>query len=185
MPTRQKGMVEMGLFDFLKKSNSNTFSQSPASKNVVWRNAQGVITCPGDACPKGCDDSCPIYLNTQAVMLMQIGQGPKAIPIYEKALVIAPDFYDAWNNLGGIYGQMGNYSKAYECYKKARELNKVKPNPVFGLMLTSRDLGKYEACIYWCDIYKTLSRDGREIAIRDEANRKLGNKPQSDNTVKY
>ena len=173
----------MGLFDFLKKSNSSVESESSGFRNVVWRDSRGHITCPGDSCPKDCDNTCPIYLNTQAVMLMQIGQGAKAIPIYENALDIAPDFYDAWNNLGGIYGQMGNYLKAYQCYKKARELNSVKPNPVFGLMLTSRDLGKYEECLSWCELYKTLSNDGREKAIQDEVNLKLGKEPQSNKTI--
>jgi Tfp pilus assembly protein PilF len=57
----------------------------------------------------------------------------------KKALEIAPDFYDAWNNLGGIYGGQGKYQTAYEHYMKAHECNPQKPNPVFGLMLTSQD----------------------------------------------
>ena len=157
----------MGLF--------NLFGKKETTKKLVWRNAQGVIACPGDSCPKDCDDSCPIYLNTQAAMLMSIGQGEKAIPLYLKALEIALDFYDAWNNLGGIYGGQGDYQKAYNHYLKAHELIPQEPNPVFGLMLTSRDLKPYEECIKWCDLYKTLSRDGRDIQIRNAANAALGN----------
>lgn len=164
----------MGLFNWNKKNDSS----------VVWRNSQGIIACPGDSCRKECDNSCPIYLNTQAITLMQMGEGSKAIPIYEEALKIAPDFYDAYNNLGGIYGQMGNYQKAYDCYKKARELNQKKPNPVFGLMLTSRDLGKYDECLEWCDIYKTLARDGRDVPIRNAVNQKLG-KSSSTKTNRF
>ena len=163
----------MGLFDF--------FSKKSKGGKVVWRNAQGIITCPGDSCPKNCDDTCPIYLNTQAAMLMSIGQGVKAIPLYKKALEIAPDFYDAWNNLGGIYGGQGEYQTAYDHYAKAHECNPQKPNPVFGLMLTSRDLGKYEECIKWCDLYKTLSRDGRDVPIRNEALAALGQPAGSAN----
>ena len=70
---------------------------------------------------------------------MSIGQGEKAIPLYLKALEIAPDFYDAWNNLGGIMVVKETTRKAYNHYLKAHELNPQKPNPVFGLMLTSRD----------------------------------------------
>lgn len=152
--------------ELFRKSRKNT-------NTAVWRNAAGKIDCPGDGCMGECDDTCPIYLHTEAMMITQFGQCAKAIPFLEKALQIAPDFYDAWNNLGGIYGQLSEYQKAYDCYKKARELNTVKPNPVFGLMITSRDLGKYEECIYWCDVYKTLSDDGRDIAIRNVAARKL------------
>ena len=163
----------MGLFDFFTKKSSG--------KKSVWRNAQGVIACPGDSCPKDCDDTCPIYLNTQAAMLMSIGQNVKAIPLYKKALDIAPDFYDAWNNLGGIYGGQGEYQNAYNHYFKAHELNPQKPNPVFGLMLTSRDLGRFEECIKWCDLYKTLSRDGRDVPIRNVALTALGRAAENTN----
>lgn len=163
---------------FFRKKNT-------ASTKEVWRNAKGEITCPGDSCPKDCDDTCPVYLNTQAAFLIQSGLNNKAIEIYEKALLIAPDFYDAWNNLGGIYGGKGNYQKAYDCYKKAHDLNATRPNPVYGLILTSRDLGKLEECISWCDVYRTLSRDGRERAILDEVNRKLGKNAQSNFFNKY
>ena len=51
----------MGLFNFSKKKNK--------SNTPVWRNVNGQIVCPGDACAKECDDTCPIYLNTQCLML--------------------------------------------------------------------------------------------------------------------
>lgn len=163
----------MGLFDLFSRKNKNS--------KVVWRNTQGIIDCPGDSCPKDCDDTCPIYLNTQAAMLMAINQSIEAIRLYKKALEIAPDFYDAWNNLGGLYGGQGDYQAAYEHYLKARECSPQKPNPVFGLMLTSRDLGNFEECIKWCDIYKTLSSDGKDIPIRNKALAALGQTTENAN----
>ena len=132
------------------------------------------ITCPGDSCPKDCDNSCPIYLNTQAAMLMAVGRLDKALSMYKEALRIAPDFYDAWNNLGSIYGQQGDYQVAYEHYSKAHELYPHKSSPVFGLMITSRDLKKYEECLNWCDLYKSLSNDGKDISVRNAALVALG-----------
>lgn len=41
-------------------------------------------------------------------MLIQKNQDEKAISLYEKALAIAPNFYDAWNNLAGVYGSQGD-----------------------------------------------------------------------------
>lgn len=142
-------MGKMGIFR-KRKNDPN---------QVVWRNASGEIECPGDSCPKDCDNSCPIHLNTQAAMLLSIGMTDKAIPIFEQMIAIAPDFYDAWNNLGAVYGGKGNYQKAYECYKKAHELSPKKPAPVFGLGLTTKDLKKYEECLMWCDEYDKLSHD--------------------------
>ena len=140
---------------------------SKAAKHVVWRNEDGQIVCPGSSCPQDCGHDCPIYINTDAAMLMMNKNYTTAIELYEKAVKIAPDFYDAWNNMGGCYGGKGDYEKAYDCYLKASECNPNKPNPVYGLALSTRDLGKYDECLQWCDIYDDLCDDGRCNSIRD------------------
>ena len=115
----------MGFFDLFKNSTTGE----------VWRNKSGKIACPGDRCPKECDSTCPIYLNTQAIQLMITGNSLGAIPLYEEAVKIAPDFYDAWNNMAALYGDSRNFEKAYECYIKAHECAPNKPQPLFGLAL--------------------------------------------------
>lgn len=162
----------MGLFDGFKKKRDN--------KKMVWRNVNGQIVCPGDACPKDCDDTCPIYLNTQCAMLMQIGASDKALELYKKALEIAPDFYEAYNNMAGIYGQQGEYREAYNCFLKAHELNKIRPNPVYGLALCCRDLGKTEECIKWCEEYSRLAIDNRLADLYSEMKAKLGDEVEED-----
>lgn len=149
----------MGLFSRNKKE----------ANRVVWRDSSGKIYCPGDDCPKDCDDSCPIYLNTQASFLCQQGMNVRALPIFEKIIAIAPDFYDAWNNMGAIYGGQGDYRKAHDCYIKAHELAPTRPAPLFGLALTSRDLKCYDECIKWCDAYDRISGDHRLDAVRNTA----------------
>ena len=165
----------MGLFNKRKdKGNS-----------VVWRDASGKITCPGDNCPKDCDDTCPIYLNTQAGMMCQIGMGDKAMPIFQKIIEIAPDFYDAWNNMGGVYGGQGQYQKAYDCYLKAHEISPDRPAPVFGLGLTTRDLKRYEECLKWCDEYDRIFKDHRLDDTRNIALAALGKPTQKRTTPKF
>ena len=154
----------MGFFGKKKKGPSRE----------VWRNERGEIACTGEYCPDGCMETCPIHMHTLAMALLRIGQPEKAASLYRKALDIAPDFYDAWNNLGMIYGGMGSYRKAHDHYARAHTLKPQKPNPVFGLMRSSLDLGQYEECISWCDLYQTLSFDGQDRPIRDEANKRLG-----------
>ncbi len=165
----------MGLFGIFKNKNDNG--------KVVWRNVNGQIVCPGDACPKDCDDTCPIYLNTQCAMLMRIGAGDKALEIYKKALEIAPDFYDAYNNMAGIYGGQGRYQEAYNCYMKAHELNKVRPNPVYGLALCCRDLGRPEECIKWCEEYSRLAIDNALADLYNEMKAKLGGEVEGDEST--
>ena len=138
----------MGLFGKKKKYSENI---------VPWRDKDGKLVCNEKLCPKECDKSCPIHMHTLAITLAQMGSVNAAIETYKKVLDVAPDFYDAWNNLAGFYGQKGEYQKAYECYLKARELNKEKPNPLYGLVLTTRDLGKYEECLKWCDEYDKIA----------------------------
>ncbi len=152
----------MGILDIFKSSsNSNT--------RVVWRNASGKIVCPGDRCPKKCDDTCPIHLNTQAAKIIMTGNGSMAIPLYEKAVRLAPDFYDAWNNMAALYGQDGNYEKSFECYRKAHECAPDKAQPLYGLALVTRDLKRYEECVIWCDEYKKLTKDNKADTIKNEA----------------
>lgn len=145
------------------------FSKKNVANKVVWRDTTGRINCPGDSCPKECDATCPIYLNTQASVFCSRGMNTRALRLFEQIIAIAPDFYDAWNNMGSIYGGQGNYQKAHDCYAKAHELAPLRSAPLFGLALTARDLNRYEECLKWCDEYDSISRDHRLDSVRTKA----------------
>ena len=155
----------MGLFSFRDNNQGGE----------VWRDSKGKIRCLGDRCPKECDGSCPIYLNTQAAMFCQMGMDSAALSIFDKITNMAPDFYDAWNNMGAIYGSQSEYQKAHDCYVKAHEISPERPAPLFGLALTSRDLNHYEECIKWCDEYDIIAKDHRLDGARETANNALSN----------
>ena len=67
----------------------------------VWKDANGKITCPGNKCRKVCDNTCPIFLKTQADELTAIGSDSLAAITYADVLRIAPEFGEAWNNRAG------------------------------------------------------------------------------------
>jgi tetratricopeptide (TPR) repeat protein len=161
----------MGLFDIIKKNNSD---------NLVWRNVNGEIVCPGDACPKECDDTCPIFLNTVALSLMRIGENEKSLEVCKEILKMAPDFDEVYNNMAAIYGGEGKYQEAYDCYLKSHELNKVRPNPIYGLALCCRDLNRPEECIKWCEEYARFSTDNRLEDLYAEMKAKLGEEFEDD-----
>ena len=169
------------MFSFFQKRKGANESKRP-----VWRSLKGTIECPGDNCPKECDSTCPIYLNTEGAMMIQIGNYVGAIKKYEEAVAIASDFYDAWNNMASAYGSLGEYLNAYGCYKKAHELSPQKVPPIYGLALCCRDLGRNEECLSWCDCYDELCKDKRTASIREKINEKIKSEviPSNSNPVK-
>ena len=147
------------MFNFFKKKN-------PEPKHIYWRDASGQIACTKSDCD-GCDKNCPIFLNTVALSILKLQEYQKVIPLYEEIIRIAPDFYEAWNNMGSAYGHMRNYAKSREMFTKAHELKPEKIAPVFGLALTNKDLGCYEKSLEWCDLYDEMSFDGRVDSVRE------------------
>lgn len=137
-----------------------------------WKK-NGKIECPGDSCPHECNDFCPIWLHTKAAHLIEQDKYADAILLYLEATRLEPEFYEAWNNLGGCYGAQGNYSKAYDCYLRAHQFDRKRTAPLFGLCMASRDLGKYEKCLDWCERYKKVSDDGRVDEIYETAKKHL------------
>ncbi len=144
------------------------------SNKVYWRDSSGTIRCPGKKCPVDCDSTCPIYMNTEAAILCQKGMDKKALQVFEKIVVMAPDFYDPWNNMGALYGDQGNYQKAHDCFEKAHEISPERPAPVYGLALTTKDLQRYAECVKWCDMYEKLTGDHQLDGIKRAALSALG-----------
>ena len=139
--------------------------------SVVWRDQNGKIVCQGEQnCPQECNSMCPIWQNTRGLEMLQIGQPLKAIPFFQQAVAIAPDFIDAINNLGSAYGSNNQHDKAYEYFKKALELNKDYPKATFGLIVASKNLGKYDEALKYCDAYDRLPGCNAE-EIREEIQR--------------
>jgi len=57
----------------------------------------------------------------------------KAIDRLEKAVKLAPDFYQAQNNLGVQYQQLGRYRDAERTFQLTRELSKTAAQPLINL----------------------------------------------------
>ena len=129
------------------------------NNNLCWRNNQGKIRCRGDSCKQNCDDRCPIYLNTLGLELIQSEEYEEAILVYKKALDIAPDFSDVWNNMAMCYASLNEFGKAYENYKEAFSL-KPKDKYLIGMALSARDGEKYDLALKHCSQYKQMYFDG-------------------------
>lgn len=131
-----------------------------------WRNEKGEIFCPGDSCTIECNMKCPVYINTVATTYVKNGEHSKAIELYNKAVRIALDFSEVWNNMASLCGGLGNFEEAYKYYKTAHKLSPEKASPLYGLALCCRDMGQYEEALKWCDEYEKVCSDQRTNPIR-------------------
>ena len=163
------------------KTNNNVNASAPhqtkaAKAHVVWRDRTGKITCPGDACPqKECDDTCPIWLKTIAHGLTRIQEYDKAIETYKEALKIAPDYLEAQNNLGTVYGMNGQHQEAYEAFLTVHKVKPTYAKALQGLIVAETNLGMTKEALAHCDELDQLpgcdSRQLREkLQPREESN---------------
>jgi tetratricopeptide (TPR) repeat protein len=63
------------------------------------------------------------------------GVTEKAIAHFEEAVKVAPDFFDAWNNLGISYVKKERFQDGESAYKRAHELNPKSHQPLLNLAI--------------------------------------------------
>jgi tetratricopeptide (TPR) repeat protein len=61
--------------------------------------------------------------NLRGVAAVSLGKPDEAIPSYQTAVRLKPDYVDAWNNLGNACKETGDLDKAADCIEKALQLN--------------------------------------------------------------
>ncbi|MCD8024090.1 MAG: tetratricopeptide repeat protein, partial [Candidatus Gastranaerophilales bacterium] len=69
-----------------------------------------------------------------------------ALSYFDILLSISPDDYVAWNNIGLIYEELGDWQKAFSAYKKALSLKDFF-SPNFNLGIMSRKMHKFDDSI--------------------------------------
>ena len=137
-------------------------------KNPFWRNKQGVADCPGDRCPKkDCDESCPIWLNTLGLQMLQMGQFERAIIYYKRSLSLDPAIPETYNNMGMAYGMSDNHQEAYKAFKKAVELKPEYGKAMRGLIVSEKNLGMYDEALAHCDKFAKLP-DNDAVKLRND-----------------
>ncbi|MGC2062920.1 MAG: tetratricopeptide repeat protein [Thermodesulfovibrionales bacterium] len=83
------------------------------------------------------------------VYLMHLDDTPKAIEYFEKAVKVAPDYSEAYNNLGYSYEKSGSFETAITYYKKAisNPLYTTAEKAYFNIGNAYLRLGRYEAAL--------------------------------------
>ncbi len=131
-------------------------------KREVWRDKKGNIRCPGNMCPKGCDEACPIWQNTCGLEKLAQSRPDQAIGFFKRAIDIAPDFPDAHNNLGSAYGICNRHREALESFNKALSLRSNYLHALRGKIIAEKNLGMYEDALSLCNVYELISGESAE-----------------------
>ena len=97
--------------------------------------------------------------------------------MFKKALMLAPDFKEAWVNMASVYGMMNNHLEANKAFKTAYALDSSYKNAVIGLITSCKNLGQFDEALRYCDEFAVkFDKTGAEklraqvISARDSGN---------------
>jgi tetratricopeptide (TPR) repeat protein len=85
--------------------------------------------------------SCPEAYYERGLALTQEGKVQEAIPAYQAAIKLRPDYSDAHNNLGCSYLELGDFPKALDHLRRAVEARPDNISALFNLALVQSQMG--------------------------------------------
>ena len=92
----------------------------------------------------------------------------EAQALYERAIGLDPEFFEAHFNLGNIYHDLGRFKEAATCYRTALGLNGQYADAHFYLAITLEKTGySVEAKPHW-RAYQMLSPNGEWVELARE-----------------
>ncbi len=97
-----------------------TFSGATYARNRVWRNWQSIWH---DTVTKSPEKARPH--NILGIGYLYAKQYNAALPEFQAAVKLNPNYMEAWFNLGLIYKNLGQYRESISMYQKALALSKV------------------------------------------------------------
>ena len=139
------------MFLFKKKDKETELEKS---NNKCWRGDDGTIRCLGDECKTECSDKCPIWLNTKGLEYLMFNKPVVALPLFEKAVEMEPEFEGVYNNLAAAYGMNGNYNEAINAYKKKLEFDPLDDDAIYGIAVSYKNLNEYQKALEYCEKYE-------------------------------
>ena len=138
-------MSNLALQEYQKKNNLVQEALNIAVKN----HSTGNITIAKNLYEQilKIDSENVIALHLMGVIAYQSGQNDLSIKLISKALVIKPNYCEAYNNLGNVYKAKNNIKHALICYKKAITINLNYAEAHFNLGNIFKEQNKMEEAI--------------------------------------
>jgi len=92
----------------------------------------------------------------------------EAQALYDRAIGLEPDFFEAHFNLGNIHHDLGRFAEAQACYREALRLNPQYAEAHFYLAVTFEKMGQsQEARPHW-KAYRELAPHGEWVELAKE-----------------
>ncbi len=92
----------------------------------------------------------------------------EAQAMYERAIALEPDVFEAHFNLGNIFHDLGRYGEAQRCYRDALKLNPAYADAHFYLAVTLEKNGQsQDARTHW-KAYQQLAPNGEWVELARE-----------------
>jgi len=107
--------------------------------------------CKDQECEDACAN-CPIHAKTDGDISLQSGAYSDAIIHYTESIKMAPDFAEAWNNLGNAYGMSSEYIKSLSAFNVAIGIDPLYGKALFGKVVTLENLARYQEALAVCDV---------------------------------
>lgn len=140
------------------KGATNNSNNRCNTSRPVWRMADGTIDCPGDTCPKTCDETCPIYCQTLAVPHFHNQNLKEVERLIRKAIALEPELSDSWSTLGTCRGIAGDNEEAYRCFKKAYDLGRRNQHVLDGLLVSCQHTKRPDEGLKYCAEYEKFDK---------------------------
>jgi tetratricopeptide (TPR) repeat protein len=107
-----------------------------------WRDTTGKVRCDKSTCRYMCSNDCPIHLNNCGKIKYDAYNLNKAVELLQRAVFLAPDYAEAWCNLGSAYLSLQQYNDAYESFCEAGKYAPNSEQTLQGEIITLAKIGR-------------------------------------------
>jgi tetratricopeptide (TPR) repeat protein len=124
-----------------------------------WRDDFGKIRCLDESCEHVCSNNCPIYLNKCGKEKYNSYNHDEAIELLKRAVFLAPDYADAWCNLGYAYLTPQHIKESYEAFCEADKYSPNNQKIMKGEIIVLSKIGRHKEAQELLDKYNMLFSD--------------------------
>lgn len=113
-------------------------------------------------------EDCAVYHKTDGDSMFVREYFDKAIDSYKVAIAINPEFAEAWNNLGVVYGTQRRYQEALDCFEKALQIDPVYENALLAKARALKDLNRRREALHTINRFIQLNNDNEGKRLKKE-----------------